>query len=183
MRVQPWGGRIDRRLVAAATGLALAWPLGSGTPAGAGGDTVPPTGGVPHAGAPAALLYRVALARGERPPGTATLYRMHIPTGEVCAFMFLAKEAPESRGCAGSVDAVATAAGERFELHVAAGFPGTNRSAAYRVDRTTGVVCRFETAHSPGGPLEAQGCWLGAEKVTADPAEAGAGLGDPALDR
>jgi len=183
MGVQVRVRRIDRRLAAAAAGLVLAWPLTSGNPAGAGGDTGAPRDGVSPTGAPPASLYRAALARGERPPGTATLYRMHTRTGEVCAFMFLAKEAPEPRGCAGPVYAGANATEERFELHVAAGFPGTNRSTAYRVDRTTGVVCRFETAHSPGGPIEAQGCWLGAEKVPADPAKPGAKPGEPALDR
>lgn len=183
MEIQLRARRIGRRLAAAALGFALPWASASGTPAGAGGSTGAPRGEVSQTGAPPASLYRVALARGERPPGTATLYRMHTRTGEVCAFIFLAKEAPEPRGCAGAVDAGANATGERFELHVVAGLPGTNRSAAYRADRTTGIVCRFETAHSPGGPLEARGCWLGAEKVSADPVQPGAKPGGRALDQ
>lgn len=121
-----------------AAALALLIPAGG---AAAGAETERPR------------LYRSALARGERPPGTATLYRLNTATGELCAFVFVPNGEPEDRGCVAGHPTGAGARWDRYEVHTAPANPGTNRSIAYRLDRETGEVCPFETAHTAGGPL------------------------------
>jgi len=98
--------------------------------------------------------YRIRAVRIEH-ASAAVIYRLDSATGEVCAFSFVHRNAGVARGC---VDGIAEKVPGRFELDAVQGSRGTIQTSAYRIDRSTGEVCRFRIEATGSTPLEAVEC-------------------------
>ena len=99
--------------------------------------------------------YALRAVRGENPPATATVYRLDTASGELCAFRFSPAAPSEARGC---VAGEAGASAGRYALEAIQGGRGTNQSSAYRLDRHSGVICRYRLPQAPGSMLQKEEC-------------------------
>jgi len=89
------------------------------------------------------------------PQAGSVIYRLDSATGEVCAFVFFARESGEPRGC---VAGIADGPAGRFGFEAVQGARGTSQSSAYRIDHLTGEICRFRLPTLTDTELEPMGC-------------------------
>lgn len=68
------------------------------------------------------------------------VYRLDWDTGEVCTFGFPQRTPPVDHGC---VPGSAERTPDRYAMGAVHGARGTSQSSAFRLDRSTGEVCRI----------------------------------------
>ena len=102
----------------------------------------------------ARLRYEIRVVRIEH-ASAAVIYRLDSTTGELCAFSFVHRNPGVARGCVGGAAENFPA---RFGLDAVQGSRGTIQTSAYRVDGSTGEVCRFRIEATGDTPLEALEC-------------------------
>lgn len=148
--VSPLPGRTRRssRSVAALRPCALLWSLFFAI------VTSPSAFAIEPKDEPSEARYVIRVVRFEQ-ASTAMLYRLDSATGEICAYGFTQRTAADERGCLpGSVEGPAG----RFTLEAIQGVRGSQQSTAYRLDRTTGEVCRFRAPVARENGMESVDC-------------------------